>query len=62
MYTRVEARVEFRDNFPYAEFALQATGSGQESIKKNFYVTSNCINTDDPNNIKNCEDTDDVKD
>jgi hypothetical protein len=62
MYTRVEARVEFRDNFPYAEFALQATGTDDEAIKKNFYVTSNCINTDDPNNPTTCDDTGDIKD
>ena len=62
MYTRVEARVELRDNFPYAQYALQATGTDQEAIKKNFYVTSDCINTNDPNNPVSCKDTDDVKD
>lgn len=55
MYTRVEARVEFRDNFPYAEYALQATGDSEDAIKKNFYVTSNCIG-------QGCSDTGDVKD
>ncbi|MBR5389201.1 hypothetical protein IK146_01430 [Candidatus Saccharibacteria bacterium] len=60
MYSRVEARLEFKDNFPFAEFALQATGNGDDSIKKNFYVTSNCINTDDPYNIRSCKDTDEL--
>ena len=55
MYTRVEARVEFRDNFPYAEFALQATDDSEDAIKKNFYVTSNCIG-------QGCSDTADIKD
>ena len=62
MYTRVEARVELRDNFPFAEYALQATDTGEEAIKKNFYVTSDCVNTNDPNNPISCKDTDDVKD
>lgn len=44
MYSRVEARVEFNDiYFPYPEYAIQATGNGDDAIKKNFYVTSNCI-------------------
>ena len=62
MYSRVEARLEFKDNFPFAEFAIQATGNGDDSIKKNFYVTSNCIDTSDPYNIQSCPDTDDVND
>ena len=62
MYSRVEARLEFKDNFPFAEFAIQATSNGDDAIKKNFYVTSNCIDTSDPNNIQSCPDTDDVDD
>ncbi|MBQ1528596.1 hypothetical protein IIZ77_03045 [Candidatus Saccharibacteria bacterium] len=47
MYSRVEARVEFRDiYFPFPEYAIQATGDSDDAIKKNFYVTSNCINVD----------------
>ncbi len=47
MYSRVEARVEFRDiYFPFPEYAIQATGDGDDAIKKNFYVTSNCIDID----------------
>lgn len=47
MYSRVEARVEFRDiYFPFPEFAIQATGSDEDAIKKNFYVTDNCIKQD----------------
>lgn len=44
MYSRVEARVEFRDiYFPFPEFAIQSTSGDEDAIKKNFYVTSNCI-------------------
>lgn len=46
MYSRVEARVEFRDiYFPFPEFAIQATSQDNDAIKKNFYVTDNCIST-----------------
>ncbi|MBQ3261499.1 hypothetical protein IJH29_02500 [Candidatus Saccharibacteria bacterium] len=52
MYSRVEARVEFTDSyFPYAEFAIQATGNGSSSIDKNFYVTVNCIKVDAQGNV-----------
>ncbi len=55
MYSRVEARIEFNDiYFPYPEFVLQATGNGDESIKKNFYVTENCFKTDENGNIFAC--------
>ena len=63
MYSRVESRIEFKDNFPFAEFALQATGSSDDSIKKNFYVTSNCINTNATNASEwNCDNTGSVND
>ena len=43
MYSRVEARVEFIDvGFPFPEFAIQATSTDGDAIKKNFYVTSDC--------------------
>ncbi|MBR3319751.1 hypothetical protein IKG20_00355 [Candidatus Saccharibacteria bacterium] len=57
LYSRVEARIEFRDNFMFPEFAIHATGEGEDSLKKNFYVTDDCIDTTDPNNIKSCDDT-----
>lgn len=58
MYSRVEARVELSDVFfPFPEFAISATGSGEDSIKKNFYITSNCIDSTDPNNIVDCSNT-----
>ena len=62
MYSRVEARIEFRDiYFPYPEFAIQATGSDAEAIKKNFYVTDSCLNTTagDGSVNNNCSDTGD---
>lgn len=44
LISRVEARVEFSDSdYPYPAFALQA-GSG--GIKKDFYVTADCIKTE----------------
>ncbi len=47
MLTRVEARVEFIDTeFPYPEFALQASSNEDDAIKKDFYVTQNCIQVD----------------
>lgn len=58
MYSRVEARIEFSDVFfPYPEFAIQAIGSGDDAIKKNFYVTENCIKS----NGESCVDTGDAK-
>ena len=57
MYARVEARLEFKDNFPFAEFAVQATGSDDDSISKDFYVTSGCITVDDNNQIISCNNT-----
>lgn len=43
MYSRVEARVVFNDiYFPFPEFAVLATGDGDDAILKNFYVTQNC--------------------
>ncbi|MBQ2637678.1 hypothetical protein IJG10_00950 [Candidatus Saccharibacteria bacterium] len=43
MFSRVEARIELADvNFPFAEFALQLSGSGDSALNKNFYVTKNC--------------------
>lgn len=58
MYSRVEARVELSDVFfPFPEFAVHATGSEDDSLKKNFYVTSNCIDSADPEHIKDCYNT-----
>ncbi len=55
MYTRVEARLEFRDvYFPFPEFALQATSSDADAIKKNFYVTDNCINIPGSGEVNTC--------
>ncbi len=55
MYSRVEARVEFRDiYFPFPEFAIQATGSEEDAIKKNFYVTDNCIKQDSSGQYGHC--------
>lgn len=60
MYSRVEARIEFSDIFfPFPEFAIHATGSDDDSIKKNFYITSNCLDSSDLNNIQHCADTND---
>lgn len=62
MYSRVEARVELNDVFfPFPEFAIHATGSGDDTLKKNFYITSNCLNSSDPDQINNppCPNTDD---
>ena len=43
MYSRVEARVEFNDiYFPFPEFAIQATGTGDAAVNKSFYVTKDC--------------------
>ena len=58
MYSRVEARVELSDVFfPFPEFAIHATGSGDGTIDKDFYITSNCIDTSDPNNLQHCNNT-----
>lgn len=49
MYSRVEARVEFSDIFfPFPRYAIDATGSDDASVNKNFYVTDDCLrwNTD----------------
>ncbi len=55
MYSRVEARVEFNDIFfPFPEFAVQATSPGDDAIKKNFYVTSNCFKTNADGSISPC--------
>ena len=44
LYSRVEARIEFTDLFfPFPRYAVEATGSDEDSIKKNFYVTADCI-------------------
>lgn len=44
MYSRIEARIEFSDlYFPFPRYALEATGSDDDAISKNFYVTSDCI-------------------
>ncbi|MBQ6396226.1 hypothetical protein IJH89_01415 [Candidatus Saccharibacteria bacterium] len=44
LISRVEARVEFSDSdYPYPAFALQA---GSDGIKKDFYVTADCIKTE----------------
>ena len=57
MYSRVEARVEVRDiYFPFPEYAIQATGDGDDAIKKNFYVTKNCIDIDS-GSVGTCDDT-----
>ena len=43
MYSRVEARIEFTDiNFPFPQYAIQATSSEENAIDKNFYVTQDC--------------------
>ena len=58
MYSRVEARLEFSDPFfPYPEFAIQATGSDEDSIKKNFYVTDNCFRTNPDGTTSPCDNT-----
>ena len=60
MYSRVEARVELNDVFfPFPEFAISATGDGNDTLKKNFYITSNCIDSSNPNNIVDCSNTND---
>jgi len=47
MYSRVEARVEFTDLFfPFPRYAVEATGSDDDSINKNFYVTADCLRWD----------------
>lgn len=44
MYSRIEARIEFSDiYYPFPRYALEATGSDDDAISKNFYVTSDCI-------------------
>ena len=61
MYSRVEARVEFGDPyFPYPEFAIQATSSDEDSIKKNFYVTQNCFITKPDGQVEPCDNTGDA--
>lgn len=58
MYSRVEARLEFYDpGFPFPEFALQATSTSDDSIKKNFYVTDNCWKTTADGSIEPCSNT-----
>ena len=48
MYSRVEARLELNDiYFPFPEFGLLATGSDNDAISKNFYVTKNCWKVDE---------------
>lgn len=44
LFRRVETRIELVDTyFPYPEFAIQMTGSGEESkIQKSFWVSNNC--------------------
>ncbi|MBR2586877.1 hypothetical protein IKE71_00675 [Candidatus Saccharibacteria bacterium] len=60
MYSRVEARVEFGDiHFPFPEFAVQATGSDDDSIKKNFYVTQNCF-ISSAGDVETCSNTGDA--
>lgn len=40
---RVETRLDPADlYFPYPQFALEAGNGGEEAIKKNFWITSNC--------------------
>lgn len=58
MYSRVEARLEFRDiYFPFPEFALQATSNNEDAIKKNFYVTDNCIKVSGSGTVEPCSNT-----
>ena len=43
LYSRVEARIEFTDiNFPFPQYAIQATSNAENAIDKNFYVTQDC--------------------
>ena len=42
MYSRVETRVIFFDDFTLPEYAVQATGTEDDAIKKDFYVTKDC--------------------
>lgn len=48
LYRRIESRIEMVDIFyPYPEFAIEMQGgSGDNSIKKNFWVTRNCWESD----------------
>ena len=61
LYSRIEARIEFSDIFfPFPRYALEATGSDDESINKNFYVTSDCIRWNTAGQIVgSCPDSDD---
>lgn len=61
LYRRVEARVELVDiYYPYPEFSLQIqNGDDEESIKKNFWITRNCWNSDN-GNITPCNNNDSV--
>ena len=43
LYRRVEARLDPADVFfPYPEFELSSKDGGDEAVKKNSWVTSNC--------------------
>lgn len=55
LYRRVESRIELSDTyFPYPEFAIQMTGSGNESdVEKLIWVTDNCWRSES-GNVKNC--------
>lgn len=55
MYSRVEARIEFIDlGYPYPGYAIQTSGTGEDSIKKNFYVTNNCLSVADDGTVSRC--------
>lgn len=43
LYRRVETRLDPADLFfPYPQYALELGGDGENSFKKNFWVTTNC--------------------
>lgn len=43
LYRRVETRLDPADIFfPYPEYEVELTGSDEESLRKNFWITANC--------------------
>lgn len=46
---RVEVRLDPADIFfPYPQYAIEANGSDDDSIRKNFWITANCWSTNIP--------------